>query len=110
MLERLEEKKRKLQDDYENYDINSGMVLLIIDANVDNSKPSNTRKAARLAVKAEERKERKNKKQVVPTLVFALNDADVYDDMALIRIVIFLLTRICRFLKGPKLEVEYSNK
>ncbi|KAJ3285967.1 hypothetical protein HK104_009232 [Borealophlyctis nickersoniae] len=81
MISGLEERKRKLKDDRENFDINN------VDAAIEAQKTIGTRKATRAtaAKQPEEKKEKRRKVTNMGGLVFLLKEHEILDDMGVVR-------------------------
>ncbi|KAI8927180.1 Sds3-like-domain-containing protein [Entophlyctis helioformis] len=82
MLQELDEKKRKLKDDRDSFDVSN-------DASLENMKAVvGTRKATRQTVQRVEEQQKKEKRRKAPNgpvLVFQLKDHEIYDDLGVLR-------------------------
>lgn len=81
MLQDISERKRKLREDRDNFDISN-------DATFESSKTNATRKAQRTVATRNEEQQKKNeyrRKPKVPVLPFQLKDHEIYDDLTILR-------------------------
>jgi hypothetical protein len=99
----LEEKRKKLKEDRENFDLNHGLYIntsllpqnypinhQLSDTSSSDFKQINTRKTTRLqASKQPEEYQRKEKRRKnansAPSLTFSLHDSEIYEDLGIIR-------------------------
>ena len=85
MLDKLEDKKQRIKEEFEDFEIEPLEGL--------ETRLNNTRNSKARSQRAEERKEKRSKKGNGASLVFVLKDSDIYEDVSVMR-------RVCKLYPG----------